>query len=118
MEAKFAQRGEVLVIELNGRLDFESAGPFRKTCLEHLIKEKVVFDLQGLNFVGSLGLTDFVSTLDDLSKVSSSGVRFCGVSSEFRRLFEATGMQVKDIHDSQELAIQSFRISQHIDFGK
>ena len=108
MEAKFAVRGEVLVVELNGRLDFESAVPFRRTCLEKLTSEKVVFDLRGLSFVGSLGLTDFVRTLDDLSKQSSTGVKFCGVSTEFRRLFEAGGLASHDIFESQDKAVQSF----------
>jgi anti-anti-sigma factor len=77
MEAKFAVRGEVLIVELNGRLDFETSEPFRKTCMEKLVSEKVVFDLRNLNFVGSLGLTDFVATLDQMSQKSQPGVRFC-----------------------------------------
>ena len=108
MEARFAVKGEILVVELNGRLDFETTIPFRKTCLERLISEKVVFDLRNLNFVGSLGLTDFVTTLDQMSQKSSSGVRFCGVSSEFKRLFEASGLAEHTIFESQEKAIQSF----------
>lgn len=109
MEAKFAVRGEVLIVELNGRLDFETSEPFRKTCMEKLVSEKVVFDLRNLNFVGSLGLTDFVATLDQMSQKSQPGVRFCGVSSEFRRLFEASGLAGHDIFESQEKAILSFR---------
>ena len=108
MIAKFAVRGEVMVVELNGRLDFETTEPFRRTCLEKLLSEKVVFDLRGLNFVGSLGLKDFVTTLDEMSRASSPGVKFCGVSSEFRRLFEAGGLAGQDIFESQEKAIQSF----------
>ena len=108
MEAKYAVRGEVLVVELRGRLDFESTEPFRKTCLEKLTQEKVVFDLKDLNFVGSLGLKDFVSTLDDMSRRSAPGIKFCGVSSEFRRLFEASGLGAHYIFDNQEKAIQSF----------
>jgi len=108
MEAKIEVRNQVVVVELNGRLDFETAEPFRRTCLQHLVSERVVFDLRNLNFVGSLGLKDFVSTLDDLTRQSQPGVRFCGVSSEFRRLFEASGFPAQDIFESQEKAIQSF----------
>lgn len=108
MDAKFAVRGEVLVVELNGRLDLESTEPFRRTCLEKLVREKVVFDLKNLNFVGSLGLTDFVTTLDEMARKSQPGVKFCGVSSEFRRLFEAGGLAGHDIFESQEKAILSF----------
>lgn len=108
MEARFAVKGQVLVVELNGRLDFETSEPFRRTCLEKLIREKVVFDLRNLNFVGSLGLKDFVSTLDDLARASQPGVKFCGVSSEFRRLFDASGLANQEFFDNQEGAIQSF----------
>lgn len=108
MEAKFEFRGQIVVVELNGRLDFETSGSFRRTCLEKLISERVVFDLRNLNFVGSLGLKDFVSTLDDLARASTPGVKFCGVSSEFRRLFEASGLSGHEIFESQETAIQSF----------
>ncbi len=111
MEAKFALRGEVLLVELNGRLDFESTVPFRRTCLEKLVTEKVVFDLKNLNFVGSLGLQDFVTTLDDLSKISAPGIKFCGVSSEFRRLFEAGGLASHEIFETPEAAILSYSAS-------
>lgn len=108
MEARFGMQGSVMVVELKGRLDFETAAPFRRTCLEKLATEKVVFDLRDLNFVGSLGLKDFVDTLDFMKKKSTTGVKFCGVSSEFRRLFEASGLLGHEIYDSREKAIQSF----------
>jgi anti-anti-sigma factor len=108
MEARIAVRGEVVVVELKGRLDFETAVPFRRTCLERLTRERVVFDLRHLNFVGSLGLKDFVGTLDDLARANQTGVRFCGVSSEFRRLFEASGLANYEFFENQEGAIQSF----------
>lgn len=111
MEAKFAKRGQVVVVELKGKLDFETSAPFRRTCLEKLISEKVVFDLRDLNFVGSLGLTDFMSTLEDMKKSSRPGIKFCGVGSEFRRLLEASGIQDHEMFDNQEKALQSFVLS-------
>lgn len=110
MEANFEDRGGVLIVELRGRLDFETSGPFRRTCLEKLLRERVVFDLKSLNFVGSLGLKDFVDTLDHMLQKSQSGVRFCGVSSEFRRLFEASDLVNQAIYESREKAVDSFKI--------
>ena len=109
MEANYVLRGEVLVVELKGRLNHEMSGTFRKTCLERLLKEKVVFDLRHLNFVGSLGLKDFVDTLDHMAQ-QSTGVRFSGVSSEFRRLFEASGIPSLNIFENTDKAIQSFAV--------
>ena len=109
MEANFMVASGVVVVELKGKLDFETSEPFRRTCMERLVQEKVVFDLRQLNFVGSLGLKDFVDTLDSMSqKTMGSGVRFCGVSSEFRRLFEASGLAGQEFFDNREKAIQSF----------
>jgi anti-anti-sigma factor len=114
VEANYVLRGEVLVVELKGRLNHEMSGTFRKTCLERLLKEKVVFDLRHLNFVGSLGLKDFVDTLDHMAQQSQpgsgGGVRFSGVSSEFRRLFEASGIPSLNIFENTDKAIQSFAL--------
>ena len=110
MEANFEQRGEVVVVELKGRLNFETTAPFRRTCLERLLSEKVVFDLRNLNFVGSLGLKDFVDTMDHMAQKSLPGVRFSGVSSEFKRLFEASGISALTIFDNTDKAIQSFAV--------
>ena len=111
MEAKYDMRGEVVVVELKGRLNHEMSGAFRKTCLERLMSEKVVFDLRHLNFVGSLGLKDFVDTLDQLAQRSRTGIRFSGVSSEFRRLFEASGISALTIYDNTDKAVQSFTLA-------
>lgn len=108
MQANYAKRGGVVIVELTGRLNFESTEPFRKTCLEKLLSERVVFDLSHLNFVGSLGLKDFVETLDVMTQKSGMGVKFSGVSSEFRRMFEATGLRGQEIFDCTEKAILSF----------
>lgn len=107
MEACFAVSGGVVVVELKGRLDFETSEPFRRTCMERLVQEKVVFDLKNLSFVGSLGLKDFVETLDSMAQKSNRGIRFCGVSSEFRRLFEASGLAGQEFFESRDKAIQS-----------
>ena len=70
--------------------------------------EKVVFDLRHLAFVGSLGLTDFVTTLESMTQKSDVGIRFCGLSSEFRRLFEASETLGQEFFETQDQAIQSF----------
>ncbi len=108
MDANFRLSGGVVVVELSGRLDFQSAEPFRKACLENLVSQRVVFDLKDLNFVGSLGLTDFVQTLGSMAQHSPSAVRFCRVGPEFRRLFEAGGLTHQAFFDSPDSAIKSF----------
>ena len=109
MQASFERTDGVVVVELKGRLDFETSEPFRRTCLEKLIRERVVFDLRDLNFVGSLGLKDFVDTLETLADRAPRGVKFCGVSSDFRRLFEALPtLATHLIYESPAQAISSW----------
>ena len=108
MEAKIAQMGMVTIVELEGRLDFETALPFRRTCLEHLIHRPVVLDMKKLNFVGSLGITDFIETIEGLFEKTATGVKLCGVSSEFKRLFESSKISGLEIFESKTQALASF----------
>jgi anti-anti-sigma factor len=109
MEAEFKRVDGFVVVELKGRLDPEGTESFRNACLGQWLNEKVVFDLKHLSFVGSLGLQTFVDTLDHMSQKSVSGMRLCGVGTEFRRLFEATGVSVGGIFNTRDEAFISFR---------
>lgn len=110
MEADFKRVDGVVVVELKGRLDLESGASLREACLGRWLQEKVVFDLNNLNFVGSLGLQTFVDTLDHMSAKSGAGVRIFGVSSEFRRLFEATGVAARGICSTRDEAMASLAV--------
>ena len=108
MEAKFERRGKVVVISLSGRIDYESADKFRKTCLEMLTKEKVVMDLSQLSFVGSSGITPFVETMSTLSNQTEGGIKFCQVGPEFRKIFESSPLKLVEIYESREAATLSY----------
>ena len=56
VQAKIRKDGDITVVELKGRLDFETAEPFRETCSDVLTNSKVVFNLSELSFVGSSGI--------------------------------------------------------------
>jgi anti-anti-sigma factor len=106
VEAEFMRLDGVVIVELKGRLSPESTASLKKACVQGLLLEKIIFDLKDLNFVGSLGLKEFVDTMDQISQTSAPGVRLCGVSSEFRRLFEATGMASLGICNSRDEALK------------
>src|SRR5690348_10203650 len=90
MQAKIRKDGDVTVVELEGRLDFETAEPFRETCQDILSNSKVVFNLAGLNFVGSSGIGAFVNTLREFSVKSPIPPKFCNLKSEFKKVFKAS----------------------------
>ncbi|MCB0342605.1 MAG: STAS domain-containing protein [Pseudobdellovibrionaceae bacterium] len=92
MDAKIEEFGDIIVVRLGGFMDFESADAFRANCVRHFSGKKVIFNLTGLSFIGSSGITPFVEGLADLTKNNKEGLRFCGVGAEFRRVFRANSV--------------------------
>src|SRR5580698_1019861 len=102
MQAKIRKDGDITVVELKGRLDFETAEPFRETCQDVLTNSKVVFNLAELSFVGSSGIGAFVNTLMEFSKNNPVPPKFCNVKSEFRKVFKATDEGAFQIFDDEK----------------
>ncbi len=109
MEAWIERDGDVVVVHLKGRVDYESTEPFRSHCVRHLAQEKVVFNLEQLAFVGSIGITDFVQTMTQLAAENAVGIKFAGVGNEFRRVFEASEIRQLDIYESTNRALMAFQ---------
>jgi len=106
MEAKVLKKNGVTVVNLKGYIDIETAEPFREACRKSLSKsEKVIFNLEGLNFVGSHGILPFVETLNDLCDNESVQVKFCSVSSEFQKIFKASPLRDVEIFNDENSAV-------------
>ncbi len=108
MKAMIRQEGEVFVIYLRGKVEFDSTEPFRNTVLSHLKNQKVVFNMENLNFVGSNGITPFIETMVELCNSRDSNVHFCNLSSEFQRIFEASSIQALKVFENESVAKSSF----------
>lgn len=118
MEAEISKSGEITIVRLKGRLDFETPEPFKKNCLAKLADSKVVFNLQDLNFVGSCGITIFVELLNDFATRNSVKPKFCGVNTEFRRLFLSLQNGAVEIYDDQMKALSAFDLAVNaVDFA-
>ena len=109
MEAWIEREGDVVVVHLKGRVDYESAEPFRSHCVRYLAQEKVVFNLESLAFVGSIGITDFVQIMTQLAETNPVGIKFAGVGNEFRRVFEASEIRQLEIYESTNRALMAFQ---------
>lgn len=106
MEAKVLKKNGVTVVNLKGFIDIETAEPFREACLKSLASQgKVVFNLEGLNFVGSNGILPFVETLHDLYDQQTVQITFCRVSSEFQKIFKASPLRDVEIFSDERGAI-------------
>jgi len=109
VEARVQIRGDVYSVELVGRIGFDMIDAFRRVCLQKWMHRKLIFDLKELNFVGSHGIADFVSTLEELSNSEDTKIKFSGVSSEFKKIFLASSIKNLEFHDCVERAVQSFQ---------
>ena len=99
---------DLLIIDLNGEVDFASAVPFHQTCMDKLSKKNVIFNLKRLSFVGSDGLSSFMSTIKDLKQKSS--LQFCCVSSEFRRVFAESEINDIAIYEDEQSAKEAVKV--------
>ncbi len=107
MEARVQKINGVTVVNLKGFIDVETAKPFRDACLKSLNKAgtKIVFNLEGLQFVGSNGIIPFVETLHDLYDQATVEIKFCKVSMEFQKIFKASPLRDVEIYSDEKIAI-------------
>ena len=74
MKTQIKKSGDTIVVEVNGKLDFETQQPFKED-LRRLIQSaktdsvptQIIFNLEKLEFVGSSGISGFVQTLKDFN---------------------------------------------------
>lgn len=108
MEARVTYDGDVTIVSLQGYMDYETSEPFRKTCFQSLLNQKVIFDLEALHFIGSSGLTSFLEILKEFKTKNPLPVKFCGLSREFQRFFWAYEMSDVEIYETRPAAHSSF----------
>ena len=110
LRASLLNQGEITVIALEGKLDFENQDILRESIM-NLTRQgkKVVVDMEGLNFVGSSGITNFIRSLYELQERGMSVPRLCNVKSEFKKIISAYDIN-KDfsISEGREAAVDCF----------
>ncbi len=112
MHISAKNNGPIIVMNLEGQLDFESTISFQKTCQNILKKDpnqKFILNLKDLRFVGSTGINHFIQVLKEFTNTVKTA-HLCQVSSEFNRMFKAheTTKEKFKIFDNFETALASF----------
>lgn len=110
LRASITNQGNVTVISLEGKLDYENQDILRDNIV-NLMKggKQVVIDMDGLSFVGSSGITTFISSVYAFRESSGLMPRFCNVKSEFRKIISAYDVNKESImHETREAAINDF----------
>lgn len=108
MEAKLQKHGEITVVQVSGQLNIEANSHFRDVCLKQLAHQRVVFNLEGLQFVGSSGIQAFFRALGEIHEGNRFGVRVSGLKPDFVRILQYTTISSLSIHEDVDGAVKSF----------
>ncbi|MEN9722665.1 MAG: hypothetical protein RJB38_651 [Pseudomonadota bacterium] len=117
MKTQIKKSGQTIIVEVNGKVDFETQQPFQED-LRKLIQSsktdtvptQVIFNLQKLEFVGSSGISNFVQTLKDFNRRANIKPRYCHVGSEFQKVIRAFDENDEfDFYDTEERASRDYR---------
>ena len=117
MKTQIKKSGDTIIVEVNGKLDYETQQPFKED-LRKLIQgsksdsvpTQIIFNLQKLEFVGSSGISNFVQTLKDFNRSSPVKPRYCHVGTEFQKVIRAFDEQDEfDFYDTEERARRKYR---------
>jgi anti-anti-sigma factor len=111
MEAKLRQHGEIAIVSIQGALEIERTQPFRDACNKHFLGEKVIFNLEQANFVGSTGIQSFLEAVKAVSEKTTTGVKLVGLKSEFKRIFSNCEIQGLVFYENEANAIDSYLLS-------
>jgi len=92
MELKYRKEGEILVVELSGRLDTSNYESFSNDLFKKLEEgdKYVVLDLEGLDYISSSGLRVFLSALKQM-RANKGDIALCCMSEKINDVFEISG---------------------------
>lgn len=93
LDIQHKQSNETHEISLNGEIDAYTAPKLREVLFPITEKreQKIIIDLQQVNYMDSTGLGIFVGAMK-ATKKSGSTLKLSGATNRVRRLFEITGL--------------------------
>jgi anti-anti-sigma factor len=111
MEMRASSQGEVLILELQGRLTGASdAGRLVESTERHAAQghKLFLFDLEGISWVDSTGIGALVSAFESVRRVGGTA-RFAGLNDRLQRIMEITKLdRVLEISTTRAEALESF----------
>lgn len=98
MKSQIKKVGEAIVVQVDGKLDYETQDAFKER-LRELAQERkaktdsvptqVIFNMEKLEFVGSSGITQYIQTLKDFAQKTDQKAKILNASSEFKKVMKA-----------------------------
>src|SRR5579863_5228453 len=91
MNIEAAELEKAVLLTVSGRMDAESAHEFERACEQWVTRgaKHLIADLDGLQYVSSMGLRSFLSVAQKLQSASGSLI-LCGLHGLPRQVFEMT----------------------------
>jgi len=87
MRAHYYEVGEMMVVEVSGRIEPDQNKPFRDVCEKKLKNKKVVFCVEKLNFTASANITTFFESIQMIEDA-----RVVGLKADFHKLLDLKGI--------------------------
>ena len=110
MKTRMKKTESQIIVHFDGTLDYETQEELREN-LHKIMKlshsdqapQEIIFDLKGLEFVGSTGISAFIQALKDFNASVASRPRYWNVKSEFKQLIKAFDQeQLFEFFDAQD----------------
>lgn len=92
MEVSGRKEGQVLIVEISGRMDASTASKFETTCNEWLEdgEKRLIVDFAGLEYISSAGLRSILSIGKKL-KSRGGALSVCQMDGMVQEVFEISG---------------------------
>ncbi len=110
MEIKTRRAGDVLVVEITGRLDTQSSGPASEemTRIVENGNSKILLNLSNLEFLSSAGLRVLLRTTKLLPEPDGR-MMICRAIGVVKEVLEISGFDTFiDVHDTEAVALEAF----------
>lgn len=111
MKTAIRQRGDVTIIELQGKITIGEGDVQLRKCIEEVLKDdarKIILDLKGVSYMDSSGVGELVASYTTITNRGAQ-LRLTHLRSKIYSLLQLTALiTVFQIYDSNEDALQSF----------
>ena len=116
MKTHIKKNGDTIVVQMDGKLDYETTEPLRAELSKIIrntktdsVAKKIIVNMEGLEFVGSSGISSFIQTLKEFNAMAPEKPRYCNVRNEFKKVIKAFDEEAQfEFHDSEARARDSF----------
>ncbi len=110
MDLKTRKEGDVLIIELEGRLDVHLSLEI-ETAVNEIIdsgEKNLLFDLKGVQYLSSSGLRIFIAAMRKLKGLDGS-LKLANMSESVKKIFKVVELiDLFEIYPSIEEALESY----------